>query len=220
MSEVKAVPISDGVFKIDGRYHTLNLVPGRSVYGEDLLQLDDVEYRHWDPNRSKLGAFLVKEGGLPFKYDSEVLYLGAGDGTTVSHLSDILTDGKIYAVEVAKNPYRNLLQLSKRRKNIFPIMADARRTQDYRDLINEVDIVYQDIAQRDQVEIFIKNLDFLKLDNHGLIAVKSRSMEVSTPPKKIYQKVMKKLEDRNYQVMMQVDISRWQKDHAVLVVEK
>lgn len=220
MNDEDLVPISDGVFKIDGRYHTLNLVPGTSVYGEDLLQVNDVEYRNWDPNRSKLGAFLVKERTLPFRYDSEVLYLGAGDGTTVSHLSDILTDGKVYAVEVAKNPYRNLLQLSKKRKNIFPILADARRPEEYSDLVNEVDVIYQDIAQRDQEDIFIKNLDFLKGDHHGLIAVKSRSMDVSSSPEKMYQEVKKKLEDHNYEVVMQVDISRWQKDHAVLVVEK
>lgn len=220
MSDEEAVPISEGVFKIDGRYHTLNLVPGTSVYGEDILHLDDAEYRQWDPNRSKLGAFLVKQGSLPFQYDSEVLYLGAADGTTVSHISDILTDGKIYAVEVAKNPYRNLLQLSKKRKNIFPILSDARCPEEYRELVNEVDLVYQDIAQRDQVEIFIKNLDFLNEGQHGMIAVKSRSIDVSTSPGKIYQEVKKKFEDNDYEVVMQVDISKWQKDHAVLVVEK
>ncbi len=220
MNDEDLLPISDGVFKIDGRYHTLNPVPGTSVYGEDLVQLDDMEYRNWDPNRSKLGAFLIKEEGLPFRYDSEVLYLGAGDGTTVSHISDIVTDGKIYAVEVAKNPYRNLLQLSKKRKNIFPILADARSPEEYRDLVNEVDIVYQDIAQRDQVEIFIKNIEFLKEGHHGLIAVKSRSIDVSSTPEKMYQDVKESLEDLGYEVLMQVDISRWQKDHAILVVEK
>ncbi len=219
-NDPEVIPISDGVFKIDGRYHTLNLVPSTSVYGEDLLRVDDVEYRNWDPARSKLGAFLVKEKSLPFRYDSEVLYLGAGDGTTVSHLSDILTDGKIYAVEVAKNPYRNLLDLSKKRKNIFPILGDARRPEDYRDLVEEVDVVYQDIAQRDQVEIFIKNLDLLSEGHHGLIAVKSRSMDVSSSPDKIYQKARDELGSRGFEVVMQVDISRWQKDHAVLVIEK
>lgn len=220
MSDEKPAPVSDGVFKIQGRYYTLNLDPGESVYGEDLLQLNDVEYRNWDPNRSKLAAFLVKEKSLPFQYDSKVLYLGAGDGTTVSHLSDILTDGKIYAVEMAKNPYRNLLRLSERRKNIFPILADAQRPEEYRGLVGKVDLVYQDIAQRDQVDIFIKNLDFLKEGQHGLIAVKSRSMDVSSSPDEMYRKVKERLEDKDYDVLMQVDISRWQRDHAVIVVEK
>ncbi|MFP3872804.1 MAG: fibrillarin-like rRNA/tRNA 2'-O-methyltransferase [Candidatus Natronoplasma sp.] len=218
MSE-RPEPVSDGVFKIDQDYYTLNLVPGTSVYDEELLEIDDAEYRMWDPNRSKLGAFLHEEKTLPFQYHSEVLYLGAGDGTTASHLSDILTDGKIYAVEVAKNPYRNLLELSKKRKNIFPVLADARSIDHYQDLVNEVDIVYQDIAQRDQVEIFIKNLIFLKEGHHGLIAVKSRSIDVSTDPEKIYQKVEERLEGENYEVLSKVDISRWQKDHAILAVE-
>ena len=68
--------------------------PGVSVYGEQLRNFGKQEYRRWDPNRSKLGAgimrsrrdkqFLLPEPG------STVLYLGAGHGTSISHLHDHL----------------------------------------------------------------------------------------------------------------------------------
>ncbi len=219
MSE-EPIAISDGVFEIDGELYTLSLDPGTSVYGEEMLNIEDVEYRRWDPDRSKLGAFLEEEGGLPFRHDTEVLYLGAGDGTTVSHLSDIITDGKIYAVEVAKNPYRNLLDLSKKRKNIFPIMADARKPEDYRDIVGKVDLVYQDIAQRDQVKIFLRNLFFLEEEGIGMISVKARSIDVSSSPKKIFEEVESELEKEEISVLSRVDISSRQKDHTVLVIEK
>ncbi len=213
------IPVSHGVFKIQGNIYTLNLVPGKSVYGEELFLYKDVEYRRWDPRRSKLGAFLIKEKDLPFRYDSVVLYLGAGDGTTVSHLSDILTHGKVFAVEVAKKPYRNLLELSKKRKNIFPVLADARNPENYKDIIGKVDVIYQDIAQRDQVEIFLKNLFLLEEERFALIAVKARSMDVSSPPKEMYRKVEKRLEER-HEVISCVDISPWQKDHAIVVIKR
>lgn len=212
------IPISEGVFKKENSYYTINLAPGESVYGEDLVEEEDVEYRRWDPSRSKLGAFLKREGGLPLKHDMDVLYLGAGSGTTVSHVSDILTHGKIYAVEVAREPYRSLLSLSKKRKNIFPIKADAAEPESYEDIVGKVDLLYQDIAQRDQLEIFKKNLRFLKDDHYGFFAVKSRSIAVETSPDKIYDEIERGLSKIDIEVVKRVDISRWQKDHAVIVV--
>ncbi|MFW6141610.1 MAG: fibrillarin-like rRNA/tRNA 2'-O-methyltransferase [Candidatus Saliniplasma sp.] len=213
------VPVSDGVYHIDGRYYTMNLVPGQSVYGEDLVSKKGFEYRNWDPNRSKLGAFLVKEGAIPLCPEDEILYLGAGDGTTVSHLSDILTDGRIFAVEKARNPYRNLLKLSKKRKNIFPIMADANNPKTYLDIVGDVDFVYQDIAQRNQLEIFQKNLDVFGSYRYGMIAIKSRSIDVSKPSKEVIHELINKVEKEGYEIITTVDISRWQKDHSILMLK-
>lgn len=209
----------DGVYQDNDEIFTMNLVPGESVYGEDLIEEDDFEYRMWDPNRSKIGAYLKKTEFLPITYESKILYLGAGDGTTVSHLSDIVTHGNIFAVEMARNPYRKLLNLSEKRKNIFPIMADAHNTEKYSDIIQNVDFIYQDISQRDQTEIFLKNVKFLKDEHYGFLAVKSRSIDVSKKPKKIYIEVEEKLKNAGLKVKDRVDISRWQKGHAVIIVK-
>lgn len=213
-------PFMDGVYKDNSDLYTMNLVPGENVYGEDLIKENDFEYRRWDPNRSKIGAYLKRSNFFPLNYESKILYLGAGDGTTVSHLSDILTHGNIFAVEMARNPYRKLLNLSEKRKNIFPIMADAHNTDEYSDIIQKVDFLYQDISQRDQTEIFIKNIKFLKDDHYGFLAVKSRSIDVSKKPERIYHEVEKKLKNADLKVKNRVDISNWQKGHAIIIVEK
>lgn len=52
---------------------------------------EKIEYRVWNPFRSKLAAAIV--GGIGNIYmnpGSKVLYLGAANGTTVSHVSDIV----------------------------------------------------------------------------------------------------------------------------------
>ena len=93
------------------------------VYGERIL----CGYRLWDPFRSKLAALLLKSKGrgLRLKRDSKVLYLGAATGTTVSHVSDIVADGLVYAVEFSPRSMRDLIRLCERRENIIPILADA-----------------------------------------------------------------------------------------------
>jgi rRNA 2'-O-methyltransferase fibrillarin len=50
-----------------------------------------VEYRVWNPFRSKIAAAVV--GGIEnvwIKPGDKVLYLGAASGTSVSHVSDLV----------------------------------------------------------------------------------------------------------------------------------
>ena len=89
-----------GVFIARGKEDALvtrNMVSGESVYGEKRISIDvgdsgeKVEYRVWNPFRSKLAAAIL--GGIDqihIKPGSKVLYLGAASGTTVSHVSDIV----------------------------------------------------------------------------------------------------------------------------------
>ena len=59
-----------------------------------------VEYRVWNPFRSKLAAAIL--GGIEkihIKPGSKVLYLGAASGTTVSHVADIVGPVMIISYE-------------------------------------------------------------------------------------------------------------------------
>lgn len=63
---------------------TRNMDLQKSVYGEKLIKLDDIEYRIWEPFRSKLAAAILRNlEQNPIKESSSVLYLGASTGTTV-----------------------------------------------------------------------------------------------------------------------------------------
>lgn len=88
-----------GVFVARGKEDalvTLNLNPGKAVYGEKLIKVDGAEgvkteYRVWNPFRSKLAAAVL--GGVENIYmvpGAKVLYLGAASGTSVSHVSDLV----------------------------------------------------------------------------------------------------------------------------------
>ncbi len=195
---------------------TLNLVPGEQVYDEKLVKKGGVEYRVWNPKKSKLAAALVK--GLkhfPFDENSKVLYLGAASGTTVSHVSDLCVNGRIYAVDVAPRVLRQLVFVAEKRKNIFPILADA-NDPNY-PFVEKVDIVYEDVAQPNQAEILIKNAKkYLRKNGYAIIAVKARSIKVNEKPSKIFKEVEKEL-NRHFKVIERVRLDPFEKDHMLFV---
>ncbi len=85
----------------------VRLAAGESVYGEKRISVEGaaegekVEYRVWNPFRSKLAAsVLAGVDNIHIRPAAKVLYLGAASGTSVSHVSDIVgPDGAVYAVE-------------------------------------------------------------------------------------------------------------------------
>ena len=148
-----------GVYEIDNHIATLNLNPGTKVYGERLVEIEDNEYRIWDPRRSKLSSAILNGlNTFPFKEDSKVLYLGASAGTTPSHISDISKDGLIYCVEFSPKMMRKLVDLCNQRENMIPILDDATKPRNYMNLVQKVDIIYSDVAQPNQSELFMDNM--------------------------------------------------------------
>ena len=211
----------EGVYSEGPWLLTRNLVPGAAVYGEGLVRSGNVEYRRWDANRSKLAAYLKRGGRVwPFSDSTHILYLGAGSGTTASHLSDLCPAGSIVAVELSPRVFRNLLALAERRKNLLPVLGDASRPDMYRSHVNAVDVIYQDVAQREQEEIFAKNLEFLRIGGFGLLMVKARSVDVSADPKAVYTTVRRGLGSRGLEVLDLRSLDPFEADHAAIVVRK
>ena len=207
------------VYTDGDRVYTVNLDPGVAVYGERLVAQGGVEYRAWDPRRSKLAALLQKGVGVfPFGRRTDVLYLGAAQGTTVSHISDICVEGTIYAVEVSRRAFQKLLALSERRHNVMPILGDAGKPEAYERLVGPVEALYQDVAQRDQVEIFARNLRFLKPGGFGLLMVKARSADVTAKPQAIYEAARRELA-AELDVLQVTELDPYEADHAAIVVD-
>ncbi|MGQ0771518.1 MAG: fibrillarin-like rRNA/tRNA 2'-O-methyltransferase [Nitrososphaerota archaeon] len=208
--------------KLDGqkRLATINYVEGNQVYGEKLYKKSGVEYRIWDPFRSKLAAALtIGLDVFPIKQGTTVLYLGASTGTTVSHISDIVGyNGMIFAVEHASRVARDFLdRVANFRKNITPILQDAKHPKQYFSVYGKVDVVYSDIAQPDQTEIAILNCRmFLKDGGYLFMVIKARSIDVTQAPKKIIENEVKKLHP-DFSIIQNIDLMPYDKDHALIV---
>ena len=202
--------------------YTVNLVPGQSVYGERLVNESGIEYREWDASKSKLAASILKGSpNIGIRKNDVVLYLGSASGTTVSHVSDIVgNDGFIFAVDIAPRVMRDLIFLCYKRKNIAPILADANKIDLIKERISAVDIVYQDVAQKNQIEIFLKNIElFLRNDGYALLAAKARSIGVTNQPKQIFKEIKEKLE-KNMAVIDCRELEPFQKDHCMFICKK
>jgi len=199
---------------------TQNLVPGNQVYNEKLVQFKGVELRIWNPFRSKLAAAIMN--GLkyfPFNQNSDVLYLGVSTGTTISHISDIVgLGGTIFGIEHSSRVARDFLdRVATHRKNIVPIIHDARRPEEFFSVFKKVDVVYVDIAQPDQTNIAIKNCKlYLKSGGYLLLIIKTRSIDVTKDPKKVIKNEIKRLESF-FEINETIDLHPYDKDHAMVV---
>jgi fibrillarin-like pre-rRNA processing protein len=204
----------------DGRLATENLDPGTDVYGEDLVRRDDAEHRVWDPSRSKLAAALLKGvPELPFGPGDTVLYLGGGAGTTVSHVSDVVgEDGRVVAVDASPWAVRDLLDLADDRDNVVPVLADAAEPDAYAPQVPGVDAVVQDVAQRNQADILLRNLDRFE-PPRAFVAVKARSVDVAADPRRIADEQLDRLQARGWSVAHRVSLEPYEEAHTAAVVE-
>ena len=202
--------------------YTINFVPGKNVYRENLVEENGIEYREWDAFKSKLAASILKGSpNIGIRKNDVVLYLGAASGTTASHVSDIVGNGGfVFAVDIAPRVIRDLIFLCYERKNIAPILADANKNDRIKERVSAVDVVYQDVAQKNQVEIFLKNaLLFLKEDGYALLAVKARSIDVTKQPKQLFKEVKERLE-KNLTIIDYRELEPFQKDHCMFICKK
>jgi fibrillarin-like pre-rRNA processing protein len=212
-------PVSPYVYTEGTWLYTVNLVPGVTVYTEKLVETDR-EYRSWNPHKSKLAAGILN--GLqtfPFSPESSILYLGAASGTTASHLSDICSDGLVYCVEFSPRTARELVYTCEKRENMIPILEDASNPELYADMVTEVDVIYQDIAQPNQSEILKENCIFLKDGGYWFICIKSRSIDVTAEPKSIFKKEAKFLR-KFLEIQERIPLEPYEKDHLLVVGRK
>jgi fibrillarin-like pre-rRNA processing protein len=216
--------IFPGVWKLDNNILTKSLAPGKKVYGERTVKINGIEYRVWNPYRSKLGAAI--KNGLKlwaFKKGGTVLYLGVAEGTTASHIADAMEEGVIFGVDVAPRVMPKLLKVSENWKLILPILADANKPEEYKEYIDavggKVDVIYEDVAHPDQTKILIKNAKmYLKPGGYAYYAVKARSIDVTKDPKIIFREEREKLERAGFEVLQEIDLEPYEKDHVMFVL--
>tara|TARA_B100001750_G_scaffold214545_1_gene197756 strand:- start:109 stop:780 length:672 start_codon:yes stop_codon:yes gene_type:complete len=209
-------------FQVEGekKLATKNLIPGNQVYNERLLVVNNLEYRTWNPFRSKLAAAIMNGlNDFPFNQKSDVLYLGVSTGTTISHISDIVgQNGTIFGIEHTSRVARDFLdRVALHRKNIVPIIHDARKPEEFFSVYKKVDVVYVDIAQPDQTNIAIENCKlYLKSRGYLFLIIKTRSIDVIKDPKIVIKNEIKKLE-QFFQIKQIIDLEPYDKDHVIVI---
>lgn len=210
-----------GVWRKGKHIFTRNLIPGDKTYSKNLIKWKNSEFREWNPNRSKPAAAIAKGlKFLPVVKKAKILYLGIASGQTATFLSDMIgKEGIIYGVEISERCVRDLNPVAEKRGNIVPIVADARKPEDY-GWIEKVDLIYEDVASDDQTPIMIRNSEkFLKPNGFAMIAIKARSIDVVKEPEKIYKQELAKLKKR-FKILDKVKLDPYEKDHMFVVMKR
>jgi len=213
--------IFPGVYKYGNKPAVQNSVPGYRPFDEEIIKEGKKEYRVWEPTRSKLAAALVKGiKGFPINSDSKILYLGAAHGFTVSFISNVLgKDGIIYAIEFSERCFNDLLPMCQKYNNITPIMADARKPELY-SWIEKVDVVFCDISQPEETEIAIRNCkEFLKPNGYLMLSVKSRSIDITKTPTKVYHEEIEKLRKAGFEIVDWKTLDPLERAHAFILAK-
>lgn len=191
----------------------------QSVYGEKIKKSGTTYIREWNPRRSKLAAAIIKGfTSVPFEDDSSVLYLGASTGTTVSHVSDISYRGNIFAVEFSYDSFIKLYELARRRQNIFPILEDANLPEKYQFFVGNPDIIYQDIAQRNQVQIFNENAKIFPSVKKAVLIIKARAISSNRTDKSIISVATRQVKD--FRVKEIIDLKPFDVGNYFVYLEK
>ncbi|CCE32675.1 probable fibrillarin (NOP1) [Claviceps purpurea 20.1] len=228
-----------GVFVVRGGKEdgiaTRNLTPGESVYGEKRISVDEtvqnddgtstttkVEYRMWNPFRSKLCAAIA--GGadnIYMKPGSRVLYLGGASGTSVSHVADLVgPTGYVYAVEFSHRSGRDLINMASKRPNVVPIVEDARQPTRYRMIVPMVDVIFADVAQPDQARIVAMNANwFLKVGGGIVISIKANCIDSTAPPAEVFANEVQKMRAESIKPKYQMTLEPFERDHCLVAGE-
>ncbi|MBI2146220.1 fibrillarin-like rRNA/tRNA 2'-O-methyltransferase [Candidatus Woesearchaeota archaeon] len=204
------------------RLYTKSILPGVTPFAERTVRQRNEEYREFDPTHSKLAAVIMKGcTNTGIRKNDVILYLGASHGYTISFLSDMVgKEGLIFGIDPAPRVMRDLVFLSADRQNIVPMLADANHPEEYRERVCAADVVYQDVSQRNQEEIFIRNCRlFLKPGGYGLLAVKARSIDIKRKPTQIFEEIRRNLE-KVFTVIEYRKLEPFEKDHCMIMVKK
>lgn len=195
---------------------------GDKLFLDRIIKRDGELFREFDPKRSKLAATIVKGcKKIGIRLHDTILYLGVSHGYTASHISNIIGDkGLLFGVDPAPRVMRDFYFLCKEKNNLIPILADANKPEEYEQRIFEVDTIIQDIAQKNQAEIFLKNCKlFLKKGGFGLLSVKARSVDVTKKPKFIFKEVENKIR-KELDVLEIILLDPLEKDHCMIICRK
>jgi fibrillarin-like pre-rRNA processing protein len=86
-------------------------------------------------------------------------------------------------------------------------------------MVSGVDVVYQDVAQKNQADILADNMDKFSA-NYGMVAVKARPEDVAENPKVIFQRTKARLRERGFKIIDTLSLEPFEDSHEMIVVER
>jgi fibrillarin-like pre-rRNA processing protein len=137
----------------------------------------------------------------------------------VSHLSDLWPEATVFAIEKSPTSFARLLALARQRPGLVPILADAQLPERYQADVGAVDLLYQDIAQRNQAGIFVENARAcLSLEGRGILMLKVRSVTQQRPTATVVREARAALSAAHLAVAYETALVPFSREHVALAL--
>jgi len=126
----------------------------------------------------------------------------------------------VYGIDISPYSMQKLLILSENTENIIPILGDCNKPFEYEKMISEkFDYIIQDIAQKNQAEILIKNADlFLKEKGLALLSLKLSAISQKNHKKTIDDQI--NILRNKFKIINQKRLDPFEKNHMLILLEK
>jgi len=170
---------------------------------------------------SKLEAAIKKGVKIPIKKKDIVLYLGASHGITAELIAELVgKEGFVFCLDISEDVVKKLVEVCEKHENMTAMLFDANKPEGYQDKIVDIDFIYQDITQKDQIRIFLKNVArFLKDKHYAIIALKTKSIDSIKSKQEVLKHVEKELKE-NLEIISKTDLEPYHKDHYFIICKK
>jgi len=87
-------------------------------------------------------------------------------------------------------------------------------------MVQSVDVIYCDVAQPEQAKILVNNARiFLKSGGWVMLAVKSRSIDVTKDPAEVYKQEINVLKANGFEISEVIRLEPYDKDHVMVVAD-
>jgi len=97
-------------------------------------------------------------------------------------------------------------------------MGDAAQPLSYKHELGEfkADFLYQDVSQREQAEIFLRNArQYLKKRGYGMLAVKARSVSSTKSASRIFDETCEKV-GKDFEIIQRIGLKPYDKFHEII----
>ena len=170
---------------------------------------------------SKLEAAIKKKVKVPIKKKDIVLYLGASHGITAELIAKkVGKEGFVFCLDISPDVVKTLVEVCENHENMTALLFDANKPEEYKNRVVKSDIIYQDITQKNQIDIFLKNIAmFLKEKGYAIIALKTKSIDSVKSKEEVLQQVKNQLEEK-LKIISVTDLEPYHKDHYFIICKK
>lgn len=154
---------------------------------------------------------------VPIEKGDKVLYLGASHGITAELISKLVgKKGFVFCLDISAEVMETLVKFCEKHENTCPLLFDAAKPEEYKKRVTKVDLIYQDLAQKNQLEIFKRNAKiFLKKDGSFILIIKTQSIDSIKDPSEILRDILKELKD--FKIEEVINLNKTHAKHYALV---